>query len=115
MAAGLKKEGSFAARRTVGSHGSFEPERPYTVHLTSDQVVWCLKCSQLAARTSLYRPEKFSSRESYLYHSQVEHFREAFNLFDTDGGGSIDIDELGACLRSLGKVRHRQDNLGRSD
>lgn len=60
-------------------------------------------------------PEKFSSRESYLYHSQVEHFREAFNLFDTDGGGSIDIDELGACLRSLGKVRHRQDNLGRSD
>jgi hypothetical protein len=55
MAAGLKREGSFAARRTVGSHGSFEPERPYTVHLTSDQVVWCLKCSQLSALTSLYR------------------------------------------------------------
>jgi len=35
---------------------------------------------------------------------QVEHFREAFNLFDTDGGGSIDIEELGSCLRSLGQV-----------
>ena len=35
---------------------------------------------------------------------QVDHFREAFNLFDTDGGGSIDIEELGSCLRSLGQV-----------
>jgi Ca2+-binding EF-hand superfamily protein len=40
---------------------------------------------------------------------QVEHFREAFNLFDTDGGGSIDIEELGSCLRSLGKNLNEQE------
>jgi len=38
-----------------------------------------------------------------LTQDQVDHFREAFNLFDTDGGGSIDIEELGSCLRSLGQ------------
>ena len=38
---------------------------------------------------------------------QVEYFREAFNQFDSDGGGSIDIEELGACLRTLGQVQHR--------
>lgn len=42
-------------------------------------------------------------------HAQVEHFREAFNLFDTDGGGSIDIEELGSCLRSLGQVTHAEN------
>ena len=35
---------------------------------------------------------------------QVEYFREAFNQFDSDGGGTIDIEELGACLRTLGQV-----------
>ena len=39
----------------------------------------------------------------HLTNDQVEHFRDAFNLFDTDGGGSIDAEELGACLRSLGR------------
>lgn len=34
----------------------------------------------------------------------MEHFREAFNLFDSDGGGTIDIEELGSCLRTLGQV-----------
>lgn len=34
---------------------------------------------------------------------QVEHFREAFSLFDSDGGGSIDCQELGSCLRALGQ------------
>lgn len=39
----------------------------------------------------------------HLTADQVDHFRDAFKLFDTDGGGSIDAEELGACLRSLGK------------
>jgi Ca2+-binding EF-hand superfamily protein len=39
----------------------------------------------------------------HLTEDQVEHFRDAFKLFDTDGGGSIDAEELGACLRSLGR------------
>ena len=39
----------------------------------------------------------------HLTTDQVEHFRDAFKLFDSDGGGTIDAEELGACLRSLGK------------
>ena len=42
----------------------------------------------------------------------MDHFREAFNLFDTDGGGSIDIEELGSCLRSLGQVLPCHDISG---
>jgi hypothetical protein len=42
---------------------------------------------------------------------QVEHFREAFNLFDTDGSGCIDADELGACMRFLGKYYSEDEIL----
>jgi Ca2+-binding EF-hand superfamily protein len=42
---------------------------------------------------------------------QVEHFREAFNLFDTDGSGCIDADELGACMRFLGKYYSEEEIL----
>jgi centrin-1 len=33
---------------------------------------------------------------------QIEEIREAFNLFDTDGSGSIDYKELKAAMRALG-------------
>ena len=47
---------------------------------------------------------------------QVDHFREAFNLFDSDGGGTIDIEELGSCLRTLGQVHApSQSSLLRDD
>ncbi|XP_062620975.1 calmodulin-A-like [Saccostrea cucullata] len=39
---------------------------------------------------------KFSSE-------QVEEYREAFNLFDKDGDGSITTSELGVVMRSLGQ------------
>jgi Ca2+-binding EF-hand superfamily protein len=42
---------------------------------------------------------------------QVEHFREAFKLFDTDGSGWIDADELGACMRFLGKYYSEDEIL----
>eukprot|EP00961_Rhodomonas_salina_P207045 2794777-Rhodomonas_salina.4 len=42
----------------------------------------------------------FQSR--HLTSDQVDHFKEAFQLFDVDGGGSIDVDELGALMRFLG-------------
>ena len=33
---------------------------------------------------------------------QLEEIREAFNLFDTDGSGSIEVKELKAAMRALG-------------
>ena len=30
-------------------------------------------------------------------------YKQAFNLFDADGGGSIDVDELGTLMKSLGQ------------
>lgn len=47
----------------------------------------------------------------HLTKEQVEHFREAFNLFDTDGSGCIDADELGACMRFLGKYYSEEEIL----
>merc|ERR1712187_672029 len=37
-----------------------------------------------------------------LTEDEIEEIREAFNLFDTDGSGSIDPAELKAAMRSLG-------------
>ena len=40
--------------------------------------------------------EKFSEE-------QVAELKEAFNLFDQDGGGDIDVEELGTVMRALGE------------
>merc|ERR1719265_3132365 len=37
-----------------------------------------------------------------LSEEQVEEIREAFNLFDTDQSGAIDVRELKAAMRALG-------------
>eukprot|EP01029_Cantina_marsupialis_P028283 TRINITY_DN775963_c0_g1_i1.p1 TRINITY_DN775963_c0_g1~~TRINITY_DN775963_c0_g1_i1.p1 ORF type:complete len:161 (+),score=54.48 TRINITY_DN775963_c0_g1_i1:87-569(+) len=37
-----------------------------------------------------------------LSNEEIEEIREAFNLFDTDGSGSIDPKELKAAMQSLG-------------
>jgi len=37
-----------------------------------------------------------------LTDEEIEEIREAFNLFDTDGSGSIDPKELKAAMQSLG-------------
>ena len=44
-----------------------------------------------------------SSKLPVLTEEQIEEFREAFNLFDLDGGGDIDSKELGTVMRSLGQ------------
>ena len=42
-----------------------------------------------------------------LDEEEMEEIREAFNLFDTDGKGTIDIRELKAAFRALGfQVSH---------
>ena len=38
-----------------------------------------------------------------LTETQLDEFREAFNSFDADGGGSIDSSELASVLKSLGQ------------
>ena len=38
-----------------------------------------------------------------LSEQQLEEFREVFNLFDKDGGGTISASELGTVMRSLGQ------------
>ena len=37
-----------------------------------------------------------------LSEDEIEELRKAFDLFDTDGGGTIDPKELRAAMRSLG-------------
>lgn len=43
-----------------------------------------------------------SSNHPGLSDDEVEELRQAFDLFDTDGGGTIDPKELRAAMRSLG-------------
>ena len=38
-----------------------------------------------------------------LTKEQLSEYKEAFNMFDKDGDGTIDIKELGTCMRSLGQ------------
>jgi len=37
-----------------------------------------------------------------LTQDQVEEIKEAFDLFDTDGSGSIDVNELKVAMKALG-------------
>ncbi len=41
---------------------------------------------------------EFYKKEYSLSKEQIEEFKEAFNLFDKDGGGSIDTTELGTVM-----------------
>ena len=44
-----------------------------------------------------------SDEAAELTEEQIAEFKEAFSLFDKDGGGSIDAKELGTVMRSLGQ------------
>mmetsp|Transcript_123425 Transcript_123425/g.356819 ORF Transcript_123425/g.356819 Transcript_123425/m.356819 type:complete len:175 (+) Transcript_123425:80-604(+) len=48
------------------------------------------------------RGKKLAYDKPGLTEDEVEEIREAFNLFDTDGRGEIDVRELKAAMRSLG-------------
>ena len=41
-----------------------------------------------------------------LTEDEIEEIKEAFNLFDTDGSGTIDPKELKAAMESLGTLVH---------
>jgi centrin-1 len=55
----------------------------------------------MARRISQKRNAKTYERPG-LSEEEVEEIREAFNLFDTDGSGTIDPKELKAAMQSLG-------------
>jgi len=44
-----------------------------------------------------------------LTETQIDEFREAFDSFDTDGGGSIDTGELESVLKSLGQEASKEE------
>jgi hypothetical protein len=53
------------------------------------------------AKANTKRPTKSYERPG-LSEEEIEEIREAFNLFDTDGSGTIDPKELKAAMQSLG-------------
>jgi centrin-1 len=46
--------------------------------------------------------QKKKGKKGGLTEEQIEEIREAFNLFDADNSGAIDIRELKAAMRALG-------------
>ncbi|XP_009287790.1 PREDICTED: caltractin [Aptenodytes forsteri] len=68
-----------------------------------------LRASTIATKASNYRKpglstaqRKKSGLKPELTEEQKQEIREAFDLFDTDGSGSIDIKELKVAMRALG-------------
>lgn len=47
-------------------------------------------------------PARAKPKQAGLDEEALEEIREAFNLFDTEGKGSIDVRELKAAFRALG-------------
>ena len=47
--------------------------------------------------------EELASAWPYLTRAQVQEFKEALDIFDVDGGGTITAEELGEVMKSLGQ------------
>mmetsp|Transcript_1111 Transcript_1111/g.2211 ORF Transcript_1111/g.2211 Transcript_1111/m.2211 type:complete len:198 (+) Transcript_1111:87-680(+) len=62
-----------------------------------------------AAKTGLLSPQRKRKTKQVLDEEQLEELREAFNLFDTDGSGTIDVRELKAAMRALGFTVKKQE------
>ena len=57
---------------------------------------------KLISSTTLSSSTKQQQRRPGLTDDEVEELRQAFDLFDTDGSGTIDPKELRAAMQSLG-------------
>ncbi|KAI8521076.1 calmodulin-like 3 [Branchiostoma belcheri] len=56
-----------------------------------------------------FKRTRFFLEVEELTEEQIAEFREAFNLFDKDGGGDISVKELGSVMRSLGQNPTEQE------
>ena len=53
--------------------------------------------------STMERKSSIATAREGLSREQIEQFKEAFRLFDKDGSGSIDMEELGVVMKSLGQ------------
>jgi hypothetical protein len=52
---------------------------------------------------------RFSCCSNDLRAVQMQEMRQAFETFDTDGGGSVDVDELQLAMKSLGQYLTKKE------
>ena len=57
----------------------------------------------------LAQRRRVESKKPKFSDEQVEEIREAFNLFDSDGSGSIDYKELRNAMRALGFDTNKEE------
>ena len=77
---------------------------------SSNKVVPQANAADLAIRAGVFASkEAMDSVVSTMSDVQLEEFKEAFNAFDADGGGSIDREELAALFRSLGRAQTEEE------
>eukprot|EP00440_Ansanella_granifera_P015542 gb/GFBE01016891.1/.p1 GENE.gb/GFBE01016891.1/~~gb/GFBE01016891.1/.p1 ORF type:complete len:245 (+),score=84.48 gb/GFBE01016891.1/:1-735(+) len=67
---------------------------------TSDTISWD---DFLKLMTNLKKLDKTWELLLNFSKAQLSEYRDAFNMFDTDGSGDIDTSELGALLKALGQ------------
>ena len=78
-------------------------ERPLTVDaLPPNPHALHVSLTIINAQQSLARRNKKSKSKFELTEEQKQEIREAFDLFDTDGSGTIDQKELKVAMRALG-------------
>ena len=84
------------ARAASTSRGRLRAKRDAMWVRETDETLECF------ARTQAGPARKGKGRSSGLSEEQKQEIREAFDLFDTDGSGTIDAKELKVAMRALG-------------
>lgn len=65
--------------------------------------------SQNKVKPAAVKPKYKQSKQPDLNADQKQEIREAFDLFDTDGSGTIDVKELKVAMRALGFEPKKED------
>ncbi|KAL0332883.1 UNVERIFIED_CONTAM: putative calcium-binding protein CML13 [Sesamum calycinum] len=64
---------------------------------------------------SMSRPDKPRGRHHGLTQQKRQEIKEAFELFDTDGSGTIDAKELNVAMRALGFEMSEEGKISAAD